>query len=319
MAMNPMQRKAQNSFLLGMLVTLLITGLIIGFLIIQLTKMTKEQEQEKEALKKIYVVSEDIESGAEVTTAQLTSKEIPASVIPSNALSEDALNEMVNEMDTEGEYVVKKSKVVSKINLKVGTIITTDMVKIDGELANDMRKLEYNTIQLNSQIVTGKYIDVRLRLPSGGDYIVISHKKIEIPEIDGVPSLNTIWLELSETEILSLNCALVEAYKIEGSVLYATEYIEPGLQESATATYVPNAEVMRLITQDPNCVETAKNAIYERYQSDQRTKVIRTPINSSLSNNSDNALDNLKTKVEEEVKAMQEERQKYLESLGGSY
>lgn len=31
MAINPMQRKAQNSFLLGILVTLLITGLIIGF------------------------------------------------------------------------------------------------------------------------------------------------------------------------------------------------------------------------------------------------------------------------------------------------
>ena len=41
MAINPMQRKAQNSFLLGILVTLLITGLIIGFLVLQLTKLTK--------------------------------------------------------------------------------------------------------------------------------------------------------------------------------------------------------------------------------------------------------------------------------------
>ena len=33
MAMNPMQRKANNSFLLGIVITLLITGTIIGFLI----------------------------------------------------------------------------------------------------------------------------------------------------------------------------------------------------------------------------------------------------------------------------------------------
>ena len=46
MATNPMQRKARNSFLLGMLVMLLIAGAIIAFLIMQLMdKMKKEQEK----------------------------------------------------------------------------------------------------------------------------------------------------------------------------------------------------------------------------------------------------------------------------------
>ena len=36
MATNPMQRKARNSFLLGMLVMLLISGIIIALLFIQL-------------------------------------------------------------------------------------------------------------------------------------------------------------------------------------------------------------------------------------------------------------------------------------------
>ena len=56
MAINPMQRKAQNSFLLGILVTLLITGIIIGLLVIQLTKMTKEQKAAEAAKKEIYVL-----------------------------------------------------------------------------------------------------------------------------------------------------------------------------------------------------------------------------------------------------------------------
>ena len=42
-----MQRKAQNSFLLGMLITLLVTGLIIGVLIIQLTKITETTTRRK--------------------------------------------------------------------------------------------------------------------------------------------------------------------------------------------------------------------------------------------------------------------------------
>ena len=35
MATNPMQRKARNSFLLGVVITLVIAGLIIAFLILQ--------------------------------------------------------------------------------------------------------------------------------------------------------------------------------------------------------------------------------------------------------------------------------------------
>lgn len=93
---------------------------------------------------------------------------------------------------------------------------------------------------------------------------MLYHTKIEIPTIEGVASLNTLWLELSETEILSLNCALVESYKIEGALLYATEYIEPGLQEAATETYLPNSETITLISRDPNCVTAAANEIIKR-------------------------------------------------------
>lgn len=331
MAMNPMQRKAQNSFLLGILVTLLITGVIIGFLVVKLTKITKEQQAQQEVLKKVYVLASDIESGEEITEDKLQTKEMDSSVIPSNALSYQQLYDMINVMDEEENNLIKKVKVVSKINIKKGTIITSDMVKEEGAIGQDVRKVEYNTISLSSQLETGKYIDIRLRLPSGGDYIVISHKQIEIPEIDGVPSLNTIWLELSEVEILTLNCALVETYKIEGSTLYATEYIEPGLQEAATVTYLPNAETVNIIMKDPNCVVAAANEILKRYNPEKENdaekrkeyegqkEVVRNPINSSLNKNSENATENVTTKLEEEIKAMQEERQKYLESLGGSY
>ena len=322
MAMNPIQRKAQNSFLLGILVTLLITGIIIGLLVFKLANMTKEQKKEEAAMKTIYVVGADIESGETISAEKLVQKSMNSSVIPSNALSALELESMSNVTDEDGN-LTKKVEVISKINLKQGTIITTDMVKVKGELTNDVRKVEYNTIALGSQLQTGKYVDIRLRVPSGGDYIVVSHKKIEIPEVDGVPSLNTVWLELTETEILSLNCAIVEAYKIEGSLLYAIEYVEPGMQDAATETYIPNAETINLIRRDPNCVSAAANEIISRYVSTKGTEyegkreVVRDPINNALNQNSSNADENAKTKLQEEAKNMQEERQKYLESLGG--
>lgn len=322
MAINPMQRKAQNSFLLGILVTLLITGLIIGFLVLQLTKLTKAQKEAEAALKTVYVVKQDIESGESVTTDKLEQKTMDMAAIPSNVLNPIDLEKMINVIDESGN-LIKKVDVISKINLKSGTVITSDMVKVKGELEKDVRKVEYNTISLGSQLESGKYVDIRLRLPSGGDYIVVSHKKIEIPTIEGVASLNTLWLELSETEILSLNCALVESYKIEGALLYATEYIEPGLQEAATETYLPNSETITLISRDPNCVTAAANEIIKRNNEVQgyegKKAAVRNPVNGALKQNEDNAETNIKSKLSEEIKNMQEERQKYLESLGGSY
>ena len=39
MATNPMQRKARNSFLLGMLLAVIILGVVIAFLFLQLTNI----------------------------------------------------------------------------------------------------------------------------------------------------------------------------------------------------------------------------------------------------------------------------------------
>lgn len=45
MAKNPMQRKARNSFILGMFITLIITGSIIGLLVFKLININKETKK----------------------------------------------------------------------------------------------------------------------------------------------------------------------------------------------------------------------------------------------------------------------------------
>ncbi len=54
--------------------------------------------------------------------------------------------------------------------------------------SDDVRKQEYNVIVLPTQIQTGDYVDIRLSMPNGQDYIVASKKNVEIPVIDGVDS-----------------------------------------------------------------------------------------------------------------------------------
>ena len=60
MATNPMQRKARNSFLLGMLVMLLIAGVIIALLFMQLLNKMKEDKEELANSVNAYVLNQDV-------------------------------------------------------------------------------------------------------------------------------------------------------------------------------------------------------------------------------------------------------------------
>ncbi len=369
MAKNPMQKKAQTSFLLGMLITLVITGAIIAILFLKLKDTREEVTALQEARVKVCAVNKDIKSGQVITDDMITVLEINKDTLPSNSFGSDVgnistyrledsrgntvttnedgqlclpqLNEageivtdasgnprqrIIDTPDGENYYYqdsgekveLVTSPIVAKIALSKNTVLTSSAVsRSDEKTQNDIRKVEYNMILLPTQLESETYIDVRLRLPNGKDLIVTSHKQIEIPEIDGVESLNTMRLNLSETEILTLSCAIIESYKIPGSYLYAIEYIEPGMQEAAIPTYLPDDETINLIHRDPNCVETAKQAIFARNDNSDLKGAVRNPVNSELNANSEDAADNAVDKVQEEIDKMQEERQIYLESLGG--
>ena len=196
MAMNPMQRKANNYLLIGIFGTLLVTGAIIVFLFMQLNTLKQDAKKQQTNSKKVYVVSKDIKSGETVSYDKLEQKQISNAAIPTNALSVDLTD-----------------KTIAKIDLKVGTVITDNMVQeSDDKTTADIRKQEYNTVILPTQIQSGDYIDVRLRLSNGVDYIVVSKKKVEIPEINGVESANTIDINLNETEIMVMSNAIIERF-----------------------------------------------------------------------------------------------------------
>lgn len=100
--------------------------------------------------------------------------------------------------------------------MKANTVVTSSMIaKSDEKTTNDLRIQEYNMLRLSSQIAAEDYIDIRFRMPSGEDYIVVSKKKVEIPQIDGVDSATTIWLQLTEDEILTMSNAIVENYMMK--------------------------------------------------------------------------------------------------------
>ena len=170
-------------------------------------------------------------------------------------------------------------------------------------------------IELQTQIQTGDYIDVRLRMPDGTDYIVVSKKKIEIPTINGGDSLNTIKIRVSEEEIMLMSNAIVEAYWAKGSKLYATTYVEPGMQNQVTPTYLPSDKVVRLMDTDPNILTVAKSELFARYNNN--VNIIRGNILENLNKNAVQGQTNVESGVQEEIDKAKSERQSYLDSLSG--
>ena len=310
MANNPMQRKANMYLFIGIFVTLLITGSIIGIITMQFFKLKKEIDTEHADMKAVAVANKDIRSGETLTEASITYVKVPSSAAPSNSAVITSTSTI--ESNTTNSKKVK----IAKIDLKKGTTITENMIYEEGEeTSNDIRTQEYNTVILPSQIADGDYIDIRLRLPNGTDYIVVSKKKVTIPLVGITESANTIKLDVTENEILLMSNAIVEAYWVNGSMLYATTYKEPGMQEDATPTYLPNNEVATLISTDPNIVSVAKDALIKRYNETSGT--VRTDIVNSLNKNAEKGQTNVENGVQEEINKAKQERQNYLQSLGG--
>lgn len=315
MAVNPMQRKANNSFLLGMLITLLITGVIIALLLMQVSKLNTEKKERDAKKAYAYIITTEIKSGTEIQPSQVTGIEMSdgsSSAVIYSSKTKDGKGNDIPALTG----ITLPSGLKAKVDLHPGTVLTSDLTYEDELVAADVRKQEYNIITLPTQLESGEYIDIRLRLPNGQDFIVVSHKQVTIPQINGVESSNCVWVELSETETLNMSGAIVEAYKMKGAKIYAARYVEAGIQDAATVTYLPSDQVLALMAKDPNAVQTAKNALFARNNNRDEKKVIRDQINATINNN-ENADDDLEHGVQEEITGLQEEREHYLDSLGG--
>lgn len=257
MAMNPMQRRARNSFLTGMLVTLVVMAVVVVLLLYKINQLNEDKEKLIAKQSKVYVAAEDIPSGGEVTEEVLR-QEVVQSTVPADQIL--TLQDFVEIDDDGNEFALEY---VSKVNLPAGTIITKDMVAEAGNETTDSQRIqEYNMIMLPSQLKNGDFIDIRLKLPNGVDFIVASKKKIL------QCTNNTIWIKVDEAEILTIGCAIVESYQINGSKLYATTYSEAGLQAGASSTYTPNNETWDLINRNPNIVADIRNELTNRYNGD---------------------------------------------------
>lgn len=185
----------------------------------------------------VYGMTRDIKAGERIRQEDLQNVSIDANSVPVDAILDDSAI---------GKY--------TKIALTAGTPLTKEMVYENGVTPQDLRNQEFRMIELPTKLEKNDYVDVRVKFPSGEDFIVLSKKQVE--------DLNsgTVWHTMNEQEILTMSSAIVDAYLNDASI-YSISYVEPGLQQAAKVTYPSNQAVLDLIESDPNIVQKATTAL----------------------------------------------------------
>ena len=294
MAVNPMQKKARNSFLLGMIITLIVCAIIGVILYIAVIGPENKASKEKGTATKAYALNRDVKSGQEITADMLSPINTYSNLIPQNYIDSTILTS-----------VESGKKVVAKVDLYKNTILTASTVTTEeNTVTKDVRTMEYNMLTLPINLTIGDYVDIRITDPDGQDFIVIAKK--EIKNIQG----NTVTFDMSEADIVMLNSAIVESYIMKASNIYIAKYVEPGMQEKAANTYVPTAEVIRLIETDSNIVSTAKNELTSRFDAN-----IRNQMNSTVNQYSEQGLTNVEEGIQKQIEDAKKAREEYLSSL----
>lgn len=292
MVANPMQKMKRNSMLTGAIIGLIIGLILCVILYVFLTQSPTSGGIGKGDAVTVNVLNKNIKSGAKITAADIVPKVMSKTDIPTDA-------------------VTLSSEAVAKIDLTTGTVLTTGMLNQTAETTTaDLREQEYNMITLPTQLAAGDFIDIRLQLPSGGDYIVISKKQVLRSDA------STVWLQMKEDEILTMSNAIIEYYIMAGSKLYATKYTDPGLQTASTPTYCPNSEVYNLLMNNKNITTQITDG--EGRLANALKELRNNFINRELNNYSEDKLENVEKSIQEEIQTLKQSREAYFGVLNSA-
>lgn len=313
MAMNPMQRRSRNSFFIGFLVALIIMALVVAFLLMKMKAINEEKEALLQKQITVYVAASDLESGQVVTLDEnFMMSTVQTTLDQSQIISEEDFQVLGEDglpvYNDDGS--TKQKEVVVKVNVPAGAIVTKDMIADSGDENTDSDRIqEFNMISLPSQLKNGDYVDVRMSIPNGQDYIVLAKKKVL-----GTTS-TSVWFKLNELEMQLLSSAIVESYYYTGSKLYAVPYTEPGMQEAAIPTYPVKQDVLRQIRNNPNILNDIREEYERTYQSEDRVTYFETPL-SLIPEEDKNSM--VSAGNSDEREAIKSAREEFVSSLEGT-
>lgn len=153
----------------------------------------------------IVMLNKDVIQGETITDDMLTTARVHKSAAPTNQAGYNAIGK------------------IAKYNIPANIPLVNSMFG-DQIVTIDERIQEVSAVALPTGLVEGEYIDIKIKMASGLEYVVLPQIKVE--KIFGT----TIWLYLDEEELYLLNSAIVDTYLNDGVTLYGVRYVDPTTQ-----------------------------------------------------------------------------------------
>lgn len=187
----------------------------------------------------VYEINTPVFSGEAIKETDLKSVSIPQS-----ALGETSITDITQVL---GKHY--------KIGYKPGTILTTDLLMDEG-VTNEPeynRVLQFESLPLD--LAKGDFVDVRIMIPNGEEYIVFSHKEI----MEMYPSVNSIVLGFTEDDEQIWNSVLAEL-GVYGNLLTVrvTKYLNPGLHTDKIAYWPVSSATVDALQHNPNIYDITR-------------------------------------------------------------
>lgn len=205
--------------------------------------VAKYEEEQTKLLMQLQAYGSDVTCYTVKTTVKPGDKITPDNVEAITYPSSYVTDQMV----TDPSEIYGK---LFKITLAHGTPITKNMTMVD-EIRADTRDYDIIVDTWPVGLEPGDYIDINIQMPYGDRYIVVPYKRVyEVNE-------NTLKVYLTAAELDTyigayIDHALNEQY---GSQIFATRYVEPGLQDEAVAYYAVPSNIATLMQKNPNIVD----------------------------------------------------------------
>ncbi len=198
--------------------------------------LTKANQELSLNQRNVYVAAADIAVGDTITQDKVEKRKVFSSQPQKNFITSKEIGSL------------------ALIDIPADTQIIYSMVT-DPMISSELREVEYQVININSNINSNDTVDIRIFFQNGEDYVVLPKKVLRRYTED----MTSCFLWLTEEEIIRIRNAIVDAYLYTGAYLYTAKYIEPNIQQASIVTYTPSFEAIELIRENPNIVNTATN------------------------------------------------------------
>ena len=209
-----------------------------------------------------FVLTKDVRVGDLIESDMLEQVTVPERLAYSN---QDVLVEVPQD-DGTVLYETQKQRALTvvtnaneilgkkfRVDLNEGALVMLDFV-VNEVLENDQREYQLLLDQYPTDIKEGDYIDIRILLTFGQDFIALPHKRIE--KLDLYNGLFTF--VFNEDEINTYNSMLLDKDMYSNVNIYALKYLDTAQQVAAEAYYPVNTNIQEMLTINPNILNTVK-------------------------------------------------------------